>query len=115
MARCGLVCYSKGSVAMYRGHIVPKLKEFFLEAMAGGYADSEGSAIRTSGLPGEKIITYKRGQLTLVDRYFVLEGSDRSAGQTVIFEDNNPSWVMSYEGYYLDVAIDFLKLCLRKA
>ena len=56
-----------------------------------------------------------RDNLTLVDRYFVLPKSDKSSGQTIIFRDEFPLWIMSYEGYYLDDAIDFLKTCLRKA
>ena len=59
------------------------LQEFFFEAMQKGYAVSPPK-VPIVGLPGSKSIRYERGDLLLVDLWFVSPQSESSHGMTVI-------------------------------
>lgn len=89
------------------------LEEFFFEAMQNGYAVSASSA-PVVGLPGSKSIRYRRGDLLLVDLWFVAPHSSVSHGMTVISLAGSPVWVMHYGGWYYEKTIPFLKRAIAR-
>lgn len=90
------------------------VEDAFFEAMANGYAQGV-QKVEISDLPGSKAITFKSGDYTVMDFYFVNLLSDKSVGQTVIWYQSVPVWTMHYGGCYAKIAIPFLKQCLHRA
>ncbi|MDO8569510.1 MAG: DUF5680 domain-containing protein [bacterium] len=90
------------------------IQDIFFGAMANGYAQNTP---KTSivGLPGSKMISSELGHYKVVDCYFVNPHSDKSTGQTIIWDNNVPVWTMYYGGRYAEIAIPFLKECLHRA
>ncbi len=95
-----------------------RVKDFFFEAMADGYAASKTAAVIPQ-VPGSKLIGYQMGQFRLLDTWISFEGSIHSTGITLIWYTENgqeiPVWAMHYGGYYVERAIPFLKECLASA
>ncbi len=92
----------------------------FLEAMCLGYAMDgiSGRPVENSTiieLPGSKAITTNLGDWKVVDFYFKNPGSEKSAGETMIWHKNVPVWMMIYGGSYPKIVIPFLKKCLGRA
>ena len=91
---------------------VSEIEQFFFRAMRAGYASSpvKGTIVE---FPGSKTITFQEGNLLLVDCWLV-GTNDRSFGNTIIFRDDKPVWMMHYWGQYDEEAIDLLKRVLVK-
>jgi hypothetical protein len=89
-------------------------KNFFFEGMMQGYAVSE-KKIKIAKLPGYKAIPFRDGDFSLLDLYCVTPNSNKSAGTTTIWFQEEPVWIMQYSGYYEESAIKFLKTALCKA
>lgn len=90
------------------------LREFFFDGMQQGWA-AKGEKTTIPQLPGAKAITYRDGNLCLVDYYFADKRTGRSAGSTVIWFRDEPAWIMHYGGYYPKGVIPFLKAALNSA
>ncbi len=91
-----------------------EVKSFFFKAMLEGWAvDREKTEI--AGMPGYKAISFRDGDLYLLDCYCVAPDSPKSAGTTTIWFKNIPVWYMQYGGYYEKSEIPFLKTVLRIA
>lgn len=87
----------------------------FFEAMRCGYAAREPVGKSRWGEPdlvGGKMYTHIRAPWRVEDRYVVGENG-WSAGWTLILFEGQPVWQMSYDGYYENEAIPFLKAALR--
>lgn len=89
------------------------IENFFFSAMANGWVKNT-KKISIPDLPGSKAISFKLGDLSMLDCYFVTPHSNKSVGSTMIWHDGIPVWVMYYGGWYEKVAIPFLKDCLRR-
>jgi len=87
----------------------------FFDAMRNGYAKEGIKKGKIAELPGSKTIPFAAGNFTLLDCYLVTPLHPHSFGQTIIWCDNVPVWVMSYQGWYLESAIPFLKRALWEA
>jgi hypothetical protein len=92
---------------------IKQIKSFFFKAMAEGWAAS-GEKKTVSPLPGYKAITFQDENYYLIDCYCVNPSSDKSAGITTIYFQDNPVWIMNYGGCYEKQVIDFLKLALTE-
>jgi hypothetical protein len=92
-----------------------EVTEFFLTAMAAGYATKGVKKVKIEAFPGSKAIPFEQGDFRLLDMWFVAPGSDHSTGMTTIWYKGNPVWVMHYGGWYDPRVIPFLKRCLYKA
>ena len=95
---------------------VAEVQAFFLEAMSCGWGSDNmlAPAILPSKFgPKMKQFMYEKGIFRLIDTWSGTEGSDYSAGMTMIWQQGEPVWVMQYGGWYAEVAIPFLKLILR--
>lgn len=86
----------------------------FFEAMGAGWAQNV-QKIKLPELPGSKGIPFVWGDFRVLDCYLVTPHSDRSAGITTIWHQDQPVWIMHYGGWYAKVAIPFLKSCLHRA
>lgn len=93
---------------------VDLLAEFFFEAMRSGWATSSPKK-PLPGLLGTKSISFEKGDLKLLDYYYVAPKSDCSYGTTVIWQSEIPRWVMHYGGFYEKRAIPTLKAALQDA
>ena len=94
------------------------LEQAFLSAMRTGYATAAGVNKGTiAEMPGSKTIDWMDETFRVLDTYIVTPYSDKSAGMTMLWYQGNPapSWIMSYGGRYEEIAIPFLKRCLRRA
>jgi len=89
-----------------------RIQEFFFTAMISGYAKSSLPAVGMY-MPGYNSLTYSSGDLMLIDQWATYKSSDRSSGSTTIYKDNQPIWVMSYEGHYPEDALPTLKAALH--
>lgn len=86
-----------------------QVEQFFLEAAEHTWAAGmEKSTIPE--LPGSKVLRYARGGLLYVDTYW--GSGERSFGQTLIYESENPLWMMQYYGEYPKRITPFLKQAL---
>lgn len=89
------------------------LQAFFFEAALATYAG--GTSITTiEALPGSKVYRYERGEYLYIDTYFT--NGEQSGGQTMIYLDNMPAWIMQYHGWCKDdnkEILDFLKQVLK--
>jgi len=90
------------------------VQNVFFEAMASGWA-KDVKKIRIPEFPGSKAIPFVLGDFSVLDCYLVSPYSDKSVGTTTIWYENQPIWIMHYGGWYVDVAIPFLKTCLHRA
>ena len=92
----------------------------FFQALMNGYA---GNAEETTipALPGSKLIPFQLGPFKVFDCYHVSPkpGADTSAlysfGQTIIWHEDVPVWMMQYQGAYDEQVIPFLKRALHHA
>ncbi|HEY0220813.1 MAG TPA: DUF5680 domain-containing protein [Candidatus Paceibacterota bacterium] len=89
------------------------IEAMFFTAMQAGYAVEGISKAKVIDLPGYKEIRYEEPDLLLVDRWCVNLNSEKSAGTTTIWYQDNPVWFMSYGGHYPQSAIRLLKQALR--
>jgi hypothetical protein len=87
----------------------------FFAAMRNGYAKSGVKKDTIAELPGSKTIPFELGDFKLLDCYLVTPDSPHSFGQTIIWRNDVPIWIMSYQGWYLKDAIPFLKRALWEA
>src|SRR3989344_4922518 len=87
---------------------------FFFDAMKQGWA-TPVKKIPIPQLPGSKSISFRSGELSLLDYYFVTPGFNSSYGTTVIWVAEIPVWIMHYGGFYDKQAISLLKAALRNA
>lgn len=97
------------------GEYTYELTAFFLKAADECYAGG-GKKTTIVELPGSKFYTLeaKEGSFQYRDVYFT--NGDRSGGQTTIFDDGKPVWLMQYMGWCQDDdsrILDFLKAALR--
>jgi len=102
-----------------RGSIIHRAERVFFKALLAGYA-GDGSGVKKEKPPdGYRTMTWPptgdHGGFKVVDRFCVTPTSNRSAGTTTIFFEDQPIWWMSYGGYYDDSAIPFLKTALADA
>lgn len=96
--------------------MIDQILPIFFAAMQDGYAN-DGN-VRKSTIAkfhGSKMILFNQGDFKVQDTYLVVPDSSYSSGQTVILYKNDPVWSMSYQGWYDDAAIPFLKMALREA
>ena len=91
---------------------VSDIELFFFQAMKNGYASSPAKGT-IAELPGSKTITFQDGNLQLVDCWFAADNG-RSFGNTIIFKDEKPIWMMHYWGHYDKGVISFLKKALAE-
>ncbi len=91
-----------------------KLDEFIIKAKKQGYA---GNGKWTNLEDGSKEFTFKEGIWTYKDNYF---GFNPFAGREMVWENNNPVWIMHYYGEVIanpftisdKEVFAFLKICL---
>lgn len=94
---------------------IGELKDFFFEAAYATYAG--GGAMKGSipDLTGSKVYRYERDDLSYIDTYFV--NGQSSGGQTLIYLNNKPVWIMQYHGWCRDdntEVLTFLKQVLAE-
>ncbi len=94
---------------------VKPLEEFFFEAARNTYAG--GTKKETDPhLPKSKVYRFERGEYFYADTYFT--NSEWSGGQTVIYMNGTPVWLMQYHGWCKDddpKVLAFLKRVLLEA
>lgn len=75
---------------------VASLQKFFFEAARNTYA---GDAKKETDpyLPKSKVYRFERGEYLYIDTYFT--NGERSGGQTVIYQEGAPVWLMQYYGW----------------
>lgn len=91
-----------------------QIQDVFFDAMLEGYVGKPNKSWNP-GLPGSKVIEYRRESWLVVDSYIVSEKSPYSGGTTYIYYDGVPVWMMQYFGFYDGCAIPTLKAALREA
>jgi hypothetical protein len=96
---------------MTNGIDLKHLEAFFLEAASETYAGGTPKTTITD-LPRSKVYRFERGQFLYVDTYFT--NGSWSGGQTVIYVDLVPTWLMQYNGWCKDDDKDVLAF-LKKA
>lgn len=67
-------------------------------------------------LPASKVYGFKRGEYLYLDTYYA--NGEWSGGQTLIYVDRNPAWLMQYHGWCKDdneAILTFLKKALMFA
>lgn len=104
-----------------RDKILEGAKEVFFAAMLDGYAGGENrKSVKTLFHNGyTKKVAFcdpeNHNGYVVIDEWHTNPDSDRSAGTTLITFLGDPVWWMSYDGEYLEGAIEFLKRALKKA
>ncbi len=89
---------------------VSDIKAFFFDAALYTYAgDTPKTTIRD--LPHSKVYRHSRGSFLYTDSYFT--NGDLSGGQTVIHYDEEPVWIMQYQGVCQGDDPDVLKFLKR--
>jgi len=99
---------------MFTSKEIEEIQEVFFLAMQAGYAINppKGTIIE---LPGSKTINFEHGEYRLLDCWFTTPENSASWGFTMIWRRGIPVWTMTYQGWYLERAIPFLKEALRFA
>ncbi len=95
---------------------VNRLQEFYLEAAAATYAGGVMKKETIPDLPRSKVYRYESGDLLYVDMF--LMSGEYSGGQTVIYVESVPAWLMQYHGWCKDdnpEVLAFLKAALAAA
>lgn len=93
-----------------------RLEQFYLEAAAATYAGGTVKKETITDLPRSKVYRYESGDLLYVDTFFT--NGENSGGQTVIYVDGVPAWLMQYHGWCKDDdknVLTFLKKALSAA
>jgi hypothetical protein len=90
-----------------------RIRAIFFEAMRQGWAIL-GPKTPIPGLPDSKSISFRFGEYSLLDYYFVTPGSESSYGTTIIWLAEDPVWIMHYGGWYNKGVIPFLKRALMR-
>jgi len=93
---------------------IAEIQAFFLEAAGQCYA-GDLSKTTIEELPKSKVLRYEKGDLLYLDVYFT--NDEHSGGQTVIYRDNTPVWLMQYQGLCKNDSpevLSFLKEALRE-
>ncbi len=90
-----------------------EILDVFFSAMRQGYATKPKKGT-IAELPGSKVIPFESGEFKLIDCYFTIPDNLASFGQTIIWHNNTPIWMMSYHGWYFEEAIPFLKRALSE-
>ena len=94
-----------------------EIQSFFFRAMLNGWINDDRKPwlIPPGGvLPGFKGFYFPNGALDLMDQWSKSSKSGKSAGQTIIWHNQTPIWIMHYGGVYKKEALPFLKEVLRK-
>lgn len=86
----------------------------FFRAMQDGYANPNVQKGTIIELPGSKTITFVLGDFKVVDCYFTNSHGNHSAGSTHIWCEGQLVWTMSYQGWYQEEVVPFLKKALRQ-
>lgn len=95
---------------------VSRLQKFYLEAAAATYAGGVVEKETIPDLPRSKVYRYESGDLLYVDTFFT--NGEFSGGQTIIYVDGVPAWLMQYHGWCKDddkETLSFLKQALSAA
>ena len=95
--------------------LVKRLQGFFFEAALATYAGGTVKKETIPDFPGSKVYRYERSDLLYIDTYFV--NGQSSGGQTLIYHNHLPVWIMQYHGWckYDDPQVlTFLKKVLTK-
>ncbi|MEX2008131.1 MAG: DUF5680 domain-containing protein [Candidatus Spechtbacterales bacterium] len=92
---------------------IEEIQNYFFLAMAKGWAAGRGGG-GILGFPGYEAYVHGDDRFRLIDRWCVGEDG-RSAGDTTIWYDGTPVWVMHYGGWYDKKALPFLKKVLLLA
>lgn len=87
----------------------------FFAAMQDGYAKNGIKKGTLAELPMSKTIPFELGDFKLLDCYLITPHGPHSFGQTIIWCEGVPVWMMSYQGWYAKNAIPFLKKALFEA
>ncbi|MDI6734524.1 MAG: DUF5680 domain-containing protein [Patescibacteria group bacterium] len=90
-----------------------KVEEVFFDAMLNGWANPDIEKTTLPHFPRSKAIWFRRGNFMVLDWY--LKNGTESMGNTIIWEEGIPTWMMSYGGSYPKEAIPFLKEALLVA
>lgn len=93
---------------------IVEIEWVFFKAMRNGYAPNtkNTSPAELLGIPRSKIITFEHEDFRVVDMWFKPVGRDHSFGNTIVYERNQPVWVMQYWGQYQKCCIPLLKQAL---
>lgn len=91
--------------------------EAFFQAIIAGYAGGKKNQEKEllEELLDCKMTRFEQGRYQVTDMWRTLPNSDYSFGETVVYRDIIPIWVMSYQGWYDGEVIPFLKEALRNA
>ncbi|MEK7200530.1 MAG: hypothetical protein AAB672_00135 [Patescibacteria group bacterium] len=107
-------CLEGGSMKeAQKAQILKEAQEVFFEAMLDGYCGERKHSTKTSTPDGRKVITFVKGDFTVIDEYRVTPHSDKSAGTTSILFKGDLVWWMSYGGHYLKYTIPLLKAIMK--
>ncbi len=93
---------------------IEKITRFYFQASLSGFVNN---GVYSTDLENPARYTFRKtiDEFTLEDVFTTHEGSRYAAGQTTIFLDKTPVWVMQYGGHYLQAAIPCLQAALRGA
>lgn len=94
-----------------------QLAEFLVQAKRATYAAQQDNATVAALLPASRQLEYELGGVLYRDIYF---GSAFFVGQETVYENDQPTWAMSYAGGMTDAQADagavysFLRHALRQ-
>ena len=94
-------------------HKFKEAQEYFSRAMLDGYCGERKHSTKTSTPDGRKVITFVKGDFTVIDEYRVTPHSDKSAGTTSILFKGDLVWWMSYGGVITSNTIPLLKAIMK--
>ena len=89
--------------------LLQRIQDFYFEFPGYG---SGAKRIIIPHLPAYKAITYRNGDLSVVDCW--TSNGSYSAGMMTIYADDRPVWVEHYGGMYEEAAIPLLKYALEE-
>lgn len=101
---------SPSPIASVNAVSLPAIEQFVLKAKLHGYVDPKAKRYLVPGRPGLKQVIYQDGLFVMIDEWGT--GPQLSTGQTIIWFDDQPVWVMHYWGTYQPESLDFLKAVL---
>ncbi len=94
---------------------ISEIQTFFFDAALATYAG--GAKAKTDpSTPAVKFYSFERGDFIYLDKFMV--NGEYSGGQTVIYFQGNPVWLMQYQGWCKNddpAVLAFLKRALRNA
>ena len=92
---------------------IKEVEQVFFMAMREGWA-AGAEKISMPGMPGYKAIRFQYREWHVLDKYCANSQTGKSAGETTIWYERTPVWVMQYGGAYDKRVISFLKKCLME-